>query len=284
MERRDPLLRRYGSLSMEWLERFPEVVGLSPLGEPDVIFLQEGKWFNHYGDELLLYVERLLRAAGVGRYRGFLTLLRRSPHHPVVFINTQRLSPVHHWRGGDPDEPCGLLGWVEVIVAGDEDCTLWLKSVHLDPRDGDVRLTEVRQMHAAVPVGQRAMLAGDFNSITSRRLAEDGEPQRRFGETPLARRFHKGVWPATQPGGDTDPDTRALDYLLDCGWVCQHIALNTSTPTTREPGRGGELIVDRCLTMGALARRSLWVDDSDLLYSDHRAVAGQVVIVGRGTP
>ncbi len=280
----DPLLRRHGSLDIEWLRRFPEIVRLSPQ-RPDVIFLQEAKWFDHYGDELLHYVERRLRREQLGVYRGFLTRSHRSHHHQAIFIDTTRLEPVHHWTGQDPDEPRGLYGFLEVIVDGDERRTLWLKSVHLDPRDGDVRLAEAKQIHAAAahakPSDQRVMIAGDLNSITSRRTAEHGEPQRRFALMPVAKRYGKGVWPATLSGGETAPDTRALDYLIDCGWVCQAINDGNTTPTTL-PGidRGGELIIDRGLTYGALvtAPNTVWVDESNIPYSDHRALGGRIVI------
>ncbi len=279
----EELVRRHGPLDMQWLQRFPEIVRLSPR-KPDVIFLQEAKWFDHYGDELLFYVERLLRRDGLGTYRGFLTRSTRSHHHQVVFVDTARVEVAHHWRGEDRDEPRGLYGFVQVIVDGDEHRNLLVRSVHLDPRDGDVRLAEAKQIHAAVahaPAGQRALIAGDFNSITSRRTGEQGEPQRHFAVMPAAKRFGKGTWPATHPGGDTAPDTRALDYLIDTGWVCQHINDRNSTPTTL-PGvdRGGELIIDRGLTFGGLGTvpNTVWVDNSDLPYSDHRALGGRLLI------
>lgn len=283
----DELVRRHGSLDMEWLQRFPEVVRLSPR-KPDVIFLQEAKWFDHYGSELLHYVERLLRRAHLGVYRGFLTRSMRSHHHQVIFIDSSRMEVVHHWRGEDRDEPRGLYGFVEVVVDGDERRTLWLKSVHLDPRDGEGRLADAKQVHAAVahaPAGQCALIAGDFNSITSRRTAEQGEPQRHFAAMPAAKRFGKGTWPATRSGGDTTPDTRALDYLIDTGWVCQHINDGNTTPTTL-PGvdRGGELIIDRGLTFGRLVTvpNTVWVDTSDMPYSDHRALGGRLLLVEGG--
>jgi endonuclease/exonuclease/phosphatase family metal-dependent hydrolase len=280
----EKLLRRHGSVDMEWLRRFPEVVRLSRRRKPDLIFLQEAKWFDHYGDELLLYVERLLRRDNLGVYRGFLTRSTRSHHHQVIFIDTTRVEAVHHWTGADRDEPSGLYGFVEVIVDGDDNRTLLLKSIHLNPRDGDHRLAEAKQIHAAVahaPAGQRALVAGDFNSITSRRSAEQGEPQRHFAVMPAAKRFGKGVWPATLPGGDTAPETRALDYLLDGGWVCQHINDHNTTPTTL-PGvdRGGDLIIDRALSYGGIVTvpGTVWVDRSELAYSDHRALGGRIVI------
>lgn len=209
----DDLVRRHGSLDMEWLRRFPEVVGLSPR-KPDVIFLQEAKWFDHYGGELLHYVERQLRRANLGTYRGFLTRSTRSHHHQAIFIDTTRLEATHHWCGGDRDEPRRMYGFVQVIVDGDEKRPVWVKSVHLDPRDGERRIAEAKEIHGSVlhakPSGQRAMIAGDFNSITSRRTAEEGEPQRHFAAMSPAKRYGKGLWPATRPGGDTTPDTRAL--------------------------------------------------------------------------
>ena len=96
---------------------------------------------------------------------------------------------------------------------------------------------------------------------------------------PVAKRYGKGVWPATLSGGETAPDTRALDYLIDCGWVDTNDG--NTTPTTL-PGidRGGELIIDRGLTYGALvtAPNTVWVDESNIPYSDHRALGGRIVI------
>lgn len=276
-----PLLRRHGATSIEWLRRFPDILDWSPHERPDVIFLQEAKHFDLHGDELLLYLERRLHESGYGWYRGFLTRSTRSAHHQVLFLNTDRLIAAHHWRGTDQNESRDLRGFVETIVDGDQSRTVWLKSVHLDPRDGDSRLADAKQIHAAVPLGQRAMIAGDFNSTTSRRSAQDGEPQRQFGQVPVERRYHKGIWPPTQPDGDTEADTRALDYLLDCGWTCQHIADGNTTPTTM-PGRerGGELIIDRCLSTSGLATvaGSVWVDTSTMPYSDHRAFAGAIEV------
>jgi endonuclease/exonuclease/phosphatase family metal-dependent hydrolase len=279
LEPDEVLLRRHGSLSLEWLRRLPDVVALSP-ERPDAIFLQEATGFDREGDELLLYVERRLRRAGFGAYRGFLTRATRSPDHQAVLLNADRLVPVHHWRGADPDEPRGLYGFVEVLVGGDGGQTLWVKSIHLNPRDPDDRVAEVREIHYSVPQRQRAILAGDWNSITSRRGAEHGEPQRDFAAMPAAERYRKGRWPATKSDGDTDPDTRALDFLLDSGWTCQHIALHNTTPTTT-PGYelGGELITSRCLTRGALALHSIWVDTGTMPYSDHRAFGGRVAVV-----
>lgn len=278
----EPLLRRHGVTSFDWLRHFPNIVDLSPLGRPDVIFMQEGKYFDQHGDELLLFVERQLRLHKYGTYRGFLTRLRRSPHHQVVFINTERLQAVHHWHGADPDEPQGLYGFVEVMVDGDHLRTLWLKSVHLDPRDGDIRLAETKQIQAAVPIGQRALIAGDFNSITSRRGATDGEPQPDFNTMPAQLRYHAGTWPPpTTSDGETEADTRALDYLIDCGWTCQHVADANITPTTlASTDRGGELITDRCLATFLLETvpDSVWVDTSTTPYSDHRAFGGAVTI------
>lgn len=276
----DSLVRWHGTLSMRWLDGFADVVGLSP-ARPDIVFLQEAKWFNHYGDELLHYVERLLWNAGLGAYRGFLTLLRRSHHHQVILINTGRMQAVHHWHGGHADEHSGAYGFVEVIVDGDTQRPLWLKSVHLDPADGDERLAEVKDVHLAATAQphQRVILAGDFNSITSRRSPAEGEPQRRFAAMPAARRFDKGLYPPSRPDGDTDPDTRAIDYLIDTGWTDAHIALGNSTPTIA-PGvdAGGEVIIDRCLTYGGLSHVSMWVDRSSVPYSDHRALGGVIAI------
>ncbi|TDQ01274.1 endonuclease/exonuclease/phosphatase family protein [Labedaea rhizosphaerae] len=282
----DSLLRRHGSLDMEWLTRFPEVVRLSP-ERPHLLLLQEAKWFDRYGDELLLYVERLLRRDGLGIYRGFLTRSTRSHHHQVVFLDTARLEVAHHWRGLDEDEPSGLYGYVEAIVDGDEERTLWVKSIHLNPRDARDRLADAREIHAVIKPGQRALIGGDFNSIPSRRTREQGEPQRDFSKMPPAQRYGKGVWPDTGPDGQTAPETDALDYLIDTGWIDQHIADGNTTPTIA-PGydRGGELIIDRCLTFGALATvpRSVWVDTSDLPYSDHRTIGGIVHITEDETP
>jgi endonuclease/exonuclease/phosphatase family metal-dependent hydrolase len=176
--------------------RFADIVRLSPQ-QPDVIFLQEAKWFNHYGDELLFHVEHLLRDAGIGTYRGFPARLRRS-YHQVVFIRTDRPQAVHHWRRNDADESTGLYGWVDVIVDGYENWMLWLKSFHLDPRDGCGRLVEVNRIHRVVAVErplQHAILAGDFNSYTSRRTLDEGEPQRRFAAMELAKR---SMWVDTE--------------------------------------------------------------------------------------
>lgn len=87
---------------------------------------------------------------------------------------------------------------------------------------------------------------------------------------------------ATRLGGDTTPDTRALDYLIDTGWVCQHINDGNIASTTL-PGvdRGGELIIDRGLAFGGLVtvRHTVWVDGSDMPYSDHRALGGRIRMV-----
>lgn len=164
--------------------------------------------------------------------------------------------------------------------------TLWLRSVHLEPRDGDVRLAEAKQIHAAVPLGQRALIAGDFNSITSRRSPAGGEPQPDFNKVPAGRRYHTGAWPPDTPNGDTMADTRALDYLIDCGWRCQHMADGNTTPTTL-PGweRGGAVIIDRCLATAGLETvpDSVWVDTSTTPYSDHRAFGGAVSFSARST-
>jgi endonuclease/exonuclease/phosphatase family metal-dependent hydrolase len=277
-----PLLRRHGSLDMDRLLAFHEIIGLSPLPSPDVIFVQEAKWWDLQGDELVHFIERQLRGAGYGKYRGFLTRSHRSHHHQVVFIDADRLQVVHHWKRDDRDESQGLYGYVEVIVDDDERRPVWLKSVHLDPRDGNSRLADARQLHAVVKSGQRAIAGGDWNSITSRRTEFQGEPQRRFDAMSAATRYGKGIWPPTLPGGDTGPETRALDYLLDVGWICQAIQDQNTTPTIA-PGydRGGELIIDRCLTYGRLRTvpGSVWVDESDLPYSDHRVVGGAITIV-----
>lgn len=277
----ESLLHRHGVTSFDWLRHFPEIVGLSPLGPPDVIFMQEGKYFDQHGGELLLFVERQLVVQDCGSYRGFLTRLRRSPHHQVIFINTARLQAVHHWHGADPDEPAGLYGFVEVIVDGDHLRTLWLRSVHLDPRDGDVRLAEAKQIEAAVPIGQRALIAGDFNSITSRRSAAEGEPQPDFSKVPTRLRYRSGTWPPPATSDATAADTRALDYIIDCDWTCQHIADGNVTPTTLpswEPG--GALITGRCLATAGLdtVPGSVWVDTSTTPYSDHRAFGGAVTV------
>lgn len=239
------LLCRPGATSYDWLECFPSVVGLSPLGRPDVIFLQEAKYFDLHGDELLLFVERQLDLHGLGSYRGFLTRSRRSAHHQVIFLNTERLRWAHHWHGADPNESRGLRGFVEVIVDGAESRKVWLKSVLLDARDGhghgdgDGRLAEARQIHAAVPLGQRALIAGVFT-----------------------------------------PDTGAVDYLFNRGWRCQHTADGNTTPTVA-PGhdRGGELIINRCLATAGLATvaGSVWVGTSTTPYSGHRAFGGAVI-------
>jgi endonuclease/exonuclease/phosphatase family metal-dependent hydrolase len=127
-----------------------------------VILLQEATCFDLHGDELLLFVERQLGVAGYGRYRGFLTPSQRSAHHQLILLNTERLQAIHHWRGADADESPCLRGFVEAIVDGDESKTVWLRSIHLDPRDGAYRLAEAKQIHDAVPAAQHALIAGDF--------------------------------------------------------------------------------------------------------------------------
>jgi endonuclease/exonuclease/phosphatase family metal-dependent hydrolase len=277
----DRLVRRHGSTSLHWLQRFGDVLDRSPLAPPDVIFLQEAKYFDLHGDELLLFLERQLQLSGHGHYRGFLTRSQRSAHHQAIFVSVDRVQAIHHWHGADPDESTGLRGFLEVVVDGDDSRTLWLKSIHLDPRDGDVRLAEAKQVHAVVPMGQLALIAGDFNSITSRRSGGDGEPQPDFTMVPPERRYLKGTWPSSATDGATTADTRALDYLLDSGWRCQHIADQNLTRTV-VPGRepGGDLIIDRCLATAGLATiaGSVWVDLSTLPYSDHRAFGGALAI------
>lgn len=247
-----PLLRRCGSVSLERLNRLGELVTFAEY-KPDVIFLQEGRTYDANGDELLHYSERVLRKDKVGIYRGFLSRSAHNDLHQVVYINNDRLQVVRHWHGGDPNEGARRLGWVEVIVDDDESRSIMLKSDHWDPTDGDRRLANAKFSAGAVRGHQRAIRAGDYNSTTSRRSEEQGEPQRDFLAQAPSDRFGEGTWPSTKPDGDTDADTRALDYLIDVGWTDQHIADHSSTPTTHaQIDRGGELIIDRCLTHGAL--------------------------------
>jgi hypothetical protein len=81
--------------------------------------------------------------------------------------------------------------------------------------------------------------------------------------------------------GDTAPETRALDYLLDVGWRCAHVELTCTTPTTVSNDGGGQLIIDRCLTHGPLVPETIWVDTSNLPYSDHRVLTGTVAFKDR---
>jgi endonuclease/exonuclease/phosphatase family metal-dependent hydrolase len=150
----------------------PTVLDSSPLPRPDVILLREATSFDRNGDEPLLSVERQLDRAGYGRYRGFLTPSGHSARHQVIFLNTLRLQAIHHWH--DADESPGLRGFVEVIVDGDETQTVWLKSIQLDPRDGEGRLAEAKQLNAAVPVAQHVLLAGDFNTDVPDYLLDSG--------------------------------------------------------------------------------------------------------------
>lgn len=285
-----PLLRRHGCADLSRLHRLPELVTFAH-PSPDLIFFQEARGYDINGDELLLYSERLLRRAGVGLYRGLLARAEHNDLHQVVYVNTARIDVAHHWRGADPNEGARRYGYAEIVVDGDDARAILARSIHLDPRDGDRRLAQVKFTASAVRGAQRGILAGDFNSITSRRAASQGEPQRNFlAQTPFER-FSKGEWPAKQRWwwsprrrrlGDTRPDTRALDYLIDVGWTCQHIADGNTTPTIHpKVDRGGELIIDRCLTHGGLRTvpGSVTVDaDPDRRASDHRTIFGALTI------
>ena len=59
--------------------------------------------------------------------------------------------------------------------------------------------------------------------------------------------------------------------------------MRTSPGTTRRQPRypansDGPLIIDRRLTRSGLVPASMWVDTSDLPYSGHRALGGEIVI------
>lgn len=284
-----PNLRRCGSYDLTRLNQLPELVTFTGHA-PDIIFFQEGRLFDANGAELLHYTERLLRTAKVGTYRG---LLGRSLHndlHQVIYVNTQRVEVVRHWQGVDPNEGTRRLGFAEVVVDGDEDRSIMLRSIHLDPRDGDARLALMKFIGGAVGPTQRGLMAGDFNSITSRRTRRQGEPQRRFLAMSRDGRFSKGYWPPRHRWWwtpwqrrklDTLPDTRALDYLIDIGWFDQAIIDNNTTPTIHpKVDRGGEIIIDRCLTHGPLhcVPGSFQVDTVQRGASDHRGLAGAVTI------
>lgn len=284
----NPTLRRLGGASLKRLDRLGDLATFT--GQvPDVIFFQEGRTYDVNGAELLHYAERVLRRT-VGPYRGLLTRSDHNDLHRVVFIHTGRVEVVRHWRGEDPNEGTRRYGWVEVIVDGDETRTLWLKSEHLDPRDGDARLRHVRFTTGALRGNQRAIYAGDFNSSISRRTRHQGEPQRHFlAQDPFAR-FGKGYWPPKprwwwsprrRRNHDTIADTRALDYLIDIGWRDQHTADHNATPTINTGvDRGGELIIDRCFTRGPLRTvpGSVRVDTKHPDLSDHRAVRGTLIM------
>lgn len=283
-----PLLQRHGSVDLSRLRQLPEVV-MFPGRKPTLIFLQEGRGYDLAGKELLLYVERLLRYGGVGRYRGLLTRSLINDLHQVVFVDTDRVDVVHHWDGQDPAEGVRRYGYSELMFDGDEACRVKVKSVHL-MGDGDERLRLVRLWDWSVKDGDRVIWCGDFNSSTSRRSRREGEPRRRFLEMAVRNRFHKGYWPprarwwwgpARRGRGDTTADTRAVDYLLDTGWRDQHIEDGNSTPTVHEGvDRGGELIIDRCVTFGGLVTvPGSVVVDTVRQVSDHRAVAGSLLLV-----
>lgn len=283
-----PLLRRFGSVDLSRLHQLPAAVAFTGY-PPDLIFLQEGQLYDINGAELLHFTERLLRRAGLGTYRGLLTRSEHNDLHRVVYVNTARIEVAHHWCGVDPNEGTRRYGWSELVVDGDDERSMMVKSIHLDPRDGDHRLAQVRFLAGAVKEGQRAMIAGDFNTATARRSRRRGEPQRRFRAQTPRDRFGKGHWPPRPrwwwgPGrrrqGDTTADTRAADYLIDIGWGCQHIADHNTTPTIH-PGvdRGGELIIDRAFTHGALRTVPGTVRvDTQHRISDHRTISGAVTI------
>jgi endonuclease/exonuclease/phosphatase family metal-dependent hydrolase len=248
--------------------------------------------FDANGHELTFFAERLLRRAGLGLYRALLTRSPRSHHHQAVLVAVERVEPVRHFtKVGTGHGTENLYGSVPVTLDGDEDQILMLRSVHLNPGDGDDRLAEVKRIHNGTKNGapheRHAIIAGDFNSITTHRSAEDGEPQRDFSRMAPADRYGKGVWPATGHDGHTDPDTRALDYLIGSSWLDQHINDHCTTPTI-VPGidRGGELIIDRCLTFGSISTvpDSVWVDTPREKYSDHCAFGGQLVVQRQQEP
>ncbi len=285
-----PLLRVTGTVDLSRLNRLPELVTFAH-ESPDLILFQEARSYDRAGGELLHYSERLLRRAGVGIYRGMLARSEHNDLHQVVFVNTVRIEVAHHWLGLDPNEGARRYGYTELVVDGDDARSIMAKSVHLDPRDGDLRLAQVKFLAGIIRGTQRGILAGDFNASISRRSARQGEPQRDFlAQDPLDR-FDKGYWPPRQHWwwgrrrrrlGDTIADTRALDYLIDTGWTCQHIADNNTTPTIHpNVDRGGEIIIDRCLTRGGLRTvpGSVQVDTAaERRASDHTTVAGALTI------
>lgn len=285
-----PLLRRCATIDISRLQRLPELVTFAHAA-PDLIFFQEARGYDIAGDELLHYSERLLRRAGVGNYRGLLARHEHNDLHQVIYVNTTRIEIAHHWRGLDPNDGARRFGYAELIVDGDDARSIMAKSIHLDPRDGDHRLAQIRFLADAVSGTQRGILAGDCNATTSRRTARQGEPQRNFLAQNPRDRFGKGYWPPRQRWwwsrrrrrlGDTVADTRALDYLIDTGWTCQHIADNNITPTIHpKVDRGGEIIIDRCFTHGGLRTvpGSVTVDTApERCFSDHCAVAGALII------
>lgn len=281
-----PLLRRYGTVDLSRLRALPTLASFTG-HRPAVVFLQEGRGYDINGYELMLYVERLLRKE-VGIYRGFLTRSLWNDLHQVVFVDVERIQAAHHWAGHDPNEGDRRYGVVEMIVDGDEERSVWANSIHLDGRDGDLRLSRMKFLAGAVNKGQRAMFAGDFNTSISRRSAGRGEPQRDFRQQAPRDRFGKGYWPPRtrwwwgpwRRRNNTTADTRALDYLIDNGWTDAHTADHNTTPTIHpKVDRGGEIIIDRLFTHGELEIVAGTVQvDTVNRESDHRGLGGAVLI------
>jgi endonuclease/exonuclease/phosphatase family metal-dependent hydrolase len=221
--------------------------------KPHLFVMNEAKLYANRGNEALYAAADALRRSTGTVYVPLLCTSEHGPYPPAVFYRPDVLGVVQHYDA-HPDNPRHQRNLI-VLRHYATGRILRLLPIHFSFLGGRARLSEAELITWAADPAFATIIAGDFNSISSR----PNEASRRFEDAPAHKRHHKGRWirPADRtPGQLIKPDTDALDVLYDSGMHDvadiaheQGLAVDLAyRPTVNhEDSRNGALRIDRVL-------------------------------------
>jgi endonuclease/exonuclease/phosphatase family metal-dependent hydrolase len=181
---------------------------------PDIVCLQEARWWNSNGYRRLLAFEA---TTGLRAFLGHAT----SGIHTVVAVRTTSMTPIMH----DVDSRIHHVHNKLMVTLPEHPAPLVIVSTHLSPYDGITRLQETATLLDLAHTS--CIIAGDMHS------AAPDDPPTNYTNTPQIERLHSLMLP-TDNTLNQEPvnieDRRALALLLHAGF--------TDTATTLDPTTG----------------------------------------------
>lgn len=174
---------------------------------PDVLLLQECNLWDARG------FARLHQAVyDTGMARGVLAEANATTaghkFHTAILVSPQVRLLSH---GADTHRYHHVCGWAHLGVDG-LDRPLELRNIHLDPFDGDRRLSEVKPFEVLAAPGRLAIVAGDANTVPP----SFPEEALRLTEVPAHIR---GGWVLDPQADPPVADRRALAFLAAAGFA-----------------------------------------------------------------
>lgn len=181
---------------------------LEPAADADVLVLCECAGCENDGARLLLRVQRMVKSLWGEPAQAFVSYEERGPYPKITLVRLSRIDPLAHFA-----DPCDRD--VAKSRAGQLRCQfdgvrrpVTLEAVHLNPYDGDVRLSWARSKGDGTAPGELHVKLGDFNAMWP------GHPELDWGGLLAYHSHHKTL---EAPAGRVS-DLRAMIELRRQGW------------------------------------------------------------------